>query len=84
MQPVDRCWLRARAAGARLIPKLFGWSQSKNHDRTRCSFVEGMQRESPFAFRPRALVGVTRGTYTWLPFSGGCRPCLARASPSRS
>jgi hypothetical protein len=22
MQPVDRCWLRARAAGARLIPKL--------------------------------------------------------------
>lgn len=35
-----------------------------------------MPRESPFAFRPERFVGVTRGTYTWLPFGGGCRRCL--------
>jgi cytochrome P450 len=35
-----------------------------------------MLRESPSAFRPERFVGVTRGTYTWLLFGGGCRRCL--------
>jgi hypothetical protein len=30
----------------------------------------------PFAFRPERFVGVTPGTYTWLPFGGGRRRCL--------
>jgi len=35
----------------------------------------------PFVFRPERFVGVTRGTYTWLPFGGGGgRRCPADAS----
>jgi cytochrome P450 len=30
----------------------------------------------PFEFRPERFVGVTPGTYTWLPFGGGRRRCL--------
>jgi cytochrome P450 len=30
----------------------------------------------PFAFRPERFVGVSPGTYTWLPFGGGRRRCL--------
>jgi cytochrome P450 len=30
----------------------------------------------PFAFRPERFVGVTPGTYTWLPFGGGRRRCV--------
>ncbi len=30
----------------------------------------------PDAFRPERFLGVTPGTYTWLPFGGGVRRCL--------
>jgi cytochrome P450 len=30
----------------------------------------------PFAFKPERFVGVSPGTYTWLPFGGGRRRCL--------
>jgi cytochrome P450 len=30
----------------------------------------------PYAFRPERFLGVTPGTYTWLPFGGGRRRCL--------
>lgn len=30
----------------------------------------------PHAFRPERFLGVTPGTYTWLPFGGGVRRCL--------
>jgi cytochrome P450 len=30
----------------------------------------------PYAFRPERFVGVSPGTYTWLPFGGGRRRCL--------
>jgi cytochrome P450 len=30
----------------------------------------------PFAFTPERFVGVSPGTYTWLPFGGGRRRCL--------
>jgi cytochrome P450 family 135 len=33
----------------------------------------------PFAFRPERFLGVTPGTYTWIPFGGGVRRCLAAA-----
>ena len=37
----------------------------------------------PNAFRPERFLGVGRGTYTWLPFGGGRRRCLGRASRCR-
>ena len=30
----------------------------------------------PYAFRPERFLGVTPGTYTWIPFGGGVRRCL--------
>jgi cytochrome P450 len=30
----------------------------------------------PYAFRPERFLGVTPGTYTWIPFGGGRRRCL--------
>ncbi len=30
----------------------------------------------PYAFRPERFVGVSPGTYTWIPFGGGRRRCL--------
>jgi cytochrome P450 len=30
----------------------------------------------PFAFAPERFLGVTPGTYTWIPFGGGTRRCL--------
>jgi cytochrome P450 len=30
----------------------------------------------PYAFKPERFVGVSPGTYTWLPFGGGRRRCL--------
>lgn len=33
----------------------------------------------PFAFRPERFLGLTPGTYTWLPFGGGTRRCLGAA-----
>jgi cytochrome P450 len=33
----------------------------------------------PFAFLPRRFLGVTPGTYTWIPFGGGTRRCLGAA-----
>jgi cytochrome P450 len=30
----------------------------------------------PWAFRPERFLGVTPGTYTWIPFGGGRRRCL--------
>ena len=30
----------------------------------------------PFAFRPERFLGVSPGTYTWIPFGGGRRRCL--------
>jgi len=33
----------------------------------------------PYAFRPERFVGVTPGTYTWLPFGGGRRRCIGAA-----
>jgi cytochrome P450 len=30
----------------------------------------------PYAFRPERFLGVSPGTYTWLPFGGGRRRCL--------
>jgi cytochrome P450 family 135 len=33
----------------------------------------------PDAFRPQRFLGVTPGTYTWLPFGGGTRRCLGQA-----
>jgi cytochrome P450 len=30
----------------------------------------------PYAFRPERFIGVSPGTYTWLPFGGGRRRCL--------
>ncbi len=30
----------------------------------------------PFIFRPERFLGVTPGTYTWIPFGGGRRRCL--------
>ncbi len=32
--------------------------------------------EDPWAFRPERFLGVTPGTYTWIPFGGGRRRCL--------
>ncbi|HWI72371.1 MAG TPA: cytochrome P450, partial [Baekduia sp.] len=31
----------------------------------------------PEAFRPERFLGVQPGTYTWIPFGGGVRRCLA-------
>jgi cytochrome P450 len=33
----------------------------------------------PFDFRPERFLGVTPGTYTWIPFGGGRRRCLGAA-----
>ena len=33
----------------------------------------------PFAFKPERFLGVTPGTYTWIPFGGGRRRCLGAA-----
>jgi hypothetical protein len=33
----------------------------------------------PFTFRPERFLGVTPGTYTWIPFGGGRRRCLGAA-----
>jgi cytochrome P450 len=33
----------------------------------------------PYAFRPERFLGVTPGTYTWLPFGGGRRRCIGAA-----
>jgi cytochrome P450 len=33
----------------------------------------------PEAFRPERFLGTTPGTYTWIPFGGGVRRCLAAA-----
>ena len=33
----------------------------------------------PFAFRPERFLGITPGTYTWIPFGGGRRRCLGAA-----
>jgi cytochrome P450 len=33
----------------------------------------------PFAFRPERFLGLTPGTYTWIPFGGGRRRCLGAA-----
>jgi len=30
----------------------------------------------PYAFRPERFLGVSPGTYTWIPFGGGRRRCL--------
>ena len=37
----------------------------------------------PKAFRPERFLGKPPGTYTWIPFGGGRRRCLGRASRSR-
>lgn len=33
----------------------------------------------PFMFKPERFLGVTPGTYTWIPFGGGRRRCLGAA-----
>ncbi len=33
----------------------------------------------PHRFRPERFLGVTPGTYTWIPFGGGVRRCLGAA-----
>jgi len=33
----------------------------------------------PFAFAPERFLGVSPGTYTWIPFGGGTRRCLGAA-----